>query len=123
MGKLILGLCLGLVASVAGADGVHNKWRVEISGNAESAGRIVLQLAPAEGDPLTATVVVPKGRGENGVARDVRDAVQAAAGKRYDVEVDDGEDVLVKKHGGERDFVITVVENSVQGVRIGVGNE
>jgi hypothetical protein len=123
MRKLILGLCLGLMASAASADGVQNKWRLEISGNAESAGRIVLQLAPAVGDPITAMVAIPVARGENDVARDIRTALQTAAGKRYDVELDDGEDVLVKKHEGERDFVITVVENSVQGVRIDVGAE
>lgn len=123
MRKLLLGICLGLMASVAGADGVENKWRLEFSGNAESAGRIVLALAPAEGDPIRATVVVPYGRPENDVARDVRDALQAQSGKRYSVELDDGEDVLVKKHEGERDFVITIVENSVQGVRINIGAE
>jgi hypothetical protein len=32
-------------------------------------------------------------------------------------------DVLVKKHEGERDFVITIVENSVRGVRINVNAE
>ncbi|RNF86497.1 hypothetical protein [Montanilutibacter psychrotolerans] len=123
MRKLLIGICLGLVASVAGADGVENKWRLEFSGNAESAGRIVLALAPAQGDPIRATVDVPYGRAENDVARDVRDALQAQSGKRYSVEVDDGEDVLVKKHEGERDFVITIVENSVQGVRINIGAE
>jgi len=123
MRKLILGLCLGLLASVASADGVENKWRLEVSGNAESAGHIVLQLAPAEGDPIRMTVDVPKGRGENDIAKDVRDALQAQAGKRYSVETDDGEDVLVKKHEGERDFVITIVENSVLGVKINVDAE
>jgi hypothetical protein len=48
----------------------------------------------------------------------VRDALQAAAGARYDIEVDDGEDVLVKKRDGERNFIVTVVANSVQGVKI-----
>lgn len=123
MHKWILGLCLGLVASAALADGVENKWRLQFSGNAESAGRIVLQLAPAVGDPIRATVAVAKGRSENGVARSVRDALQSQAGKRYSIEVDDGEDVLVKKHDGERDFVVTLVENSVRGVRIQVDAE
>lgn len=118
MRKPILGLCLALAASVAFADGVENKWRLEFSGNAESDGRIVLELAPAQGEPLRATVEIRKGTSENDVARAVMAALQAQAGKRYDVEVDDGEDVLVKKHHGERDFVITIVENSVQGVRI-----
>ncbi len=123
MRKWIFGLCLGLVASAALADGVENKWRLEFSGNAESAGRIVLELAPAVGAPIRATVDVADGRSENGVARAVRDALQAQAGARYDIEVDDGEDVLVKKHDGERDFVVTIVENSVRGVRIEVDAE
>ena len=78
----------------------------------------MLELAPAEGEPLRATALISKGRSENGVARDVSAALQAQAGKRYDVEVDDGEDVLVKRHDGERKFVVTIVENSVRGVRI-----
>ena len=123
MRRLILGLCLGLVATMASAGGVENKWRLEVSGNAESAGHIVLELAPAVGDPIRATVDIPKGRGENDVAKDIRDALQAQAGKRYSVETDDGEDVLVKKHEGERDFVITIVENNVLGVKLNVDAE
>ena len=118
MHKSLLGLGLVLVASLACAAGVENKWRLQFSGGAESDGRIVLALAPAVGAPLRATARIRNGRSENGVARDVAAALQAQAGKRYDIEVDDGEDVLVKKHDGERDFVITIVENSVRGVRI-----
>ncbi|MFC5579231.1 hypothetical protein ACFPOA_14550 [Lysobacter niabensis] len=123
MHKLLSGLCLGLAASLAFAAGVENKWRLQFSGNAESDGQIVLQLAPSEGDPMTATVAIHKGRGENSVARDVRDALREQVGKRYHVEVDDGEDVLIKKHRGEHDFVVTIVENSVEGVRIGTNAE
>jgi hypothetical protein len=117
MHKLLSGLCLGLAASLAFAAGVENKWRLQFSGNAESDGQVVLQLAPSEGDPMTATVAIHKGRGE------VRDALREQVGKRYHVEVDDGEDVLIKKHRGERDFVVTIVENSVQGVRIDTNAE
>jgi len=123
MHKPFLGLGLVLATSLAFASGVENKWRLQFSGGAESDGRIVLELAPAEGEPLRATAQISKGRSENGVARDVAAALQAQAGKRYDVEVDDGEDVLVKKHRGERDFIVTVVENRVRGVGIGVDAE
>ena len=123
MRKLMLGLGLALMASVASADGVENKWRLEFSGNAETAGRIVLQVAPAKGKPIRAIVAIPKGRAENDVARDVSAALQAAASDRYNVEMDDGEDVLVKKQDGERDFVVTIVENSVQGVKIEIDAE
>jgi hypothetical protein len=123
MRKRILGVCLALVASAAFAAGVENKWRLEFSGNAESGGRIVLELSPAEGEPIRASADIARGLGENDVARSVRNALQAAAGSRYGVEVDDGEDVLVKKHEGERDFIVTIVENSVRGVSIGVDAE
>ncbi len=123
MRKCILGLGLALMASVASADGVENKWRLEFSGNAETAGRIVLQVAPAKGKPIRATASIPKGRAENDVARDVSAALQAAASGHYNVEMDDGEDVLIKKQDGERDFVVTIVENSVQGVKIGIDAE
>ena len=124
MRKWILAASLALAASTAvAADGVENKWRVEVSGNAETAGRIVLQLAPSKGEPIQAVATVVNGRAENDVARDVSAALQSVASGQYDVEVDDGEDVLVKKQGGERDFVITVVENTVQGVRVEIDAE
>src|SRR6478735_12833241 len=118
MRRRLLGAGLALLATGALAAGVQNKWRLEFSGNAESDGRVVLELSPEQGEPQRATVDIRKGRSENGVARDVRDALKAQAGQRYAVEVDDGEDVLVKKRRGEQDFVVTIVENTVDGVRI-----
>ncbi|HVI58530.1 MAG TPA: hypothetical protein VM619_06600 [Luteimonas sp.] len=123
MRKLVLGIALSLAATAAWADGVHNKWRVEVSGNAESDGSIVLLLAPVEGEPLRVQADVAQGLGENDVARSLRAALQAQAGRRYNVEIDDGEDVLVKKKPAERDFVITVAGNSVRGVRIEIDAE
>ena len=120
----ILAASLALAASTAvAADGAENKWRVEVSGNAETAGRIVLQVAPAKGEPIRAVASIANGRAENDVAKDVSAALQSVASGQYNVEVDDGEDVLIKKQGGERDFVITVVENTVQGVRVEIDAE
>lgn len=123
MRRMLLGAGFALLATAAMAAGVQNKWRLEFSGNAESDGRIVLELSPEQGEPQRATVEIRKGRSENGVARDVRDALKAQAGQRYTVEVDDGEDVLVKKRRGEHDFVVTVVENTVDGVRLNIDAE
>ena len=119
----ILAAGLALAMSNAGADGVENKWRIEVDGNARTAGRIVLQVAPAKGEPIRAVAIISNGRKENDVARDVSAALQKVATNHYNVEVDDGEDVLVKKQDGERNFVVTVVENTVQGVNIAVDAE
>ena len=119
----ILAAGLALAMSNAGADGVENKWRIEVEGNARTAGRIVLQVAPAKGEPIRAVAIISNGRKENDVARDVSAALQKVASNHYNVEVDDGEDVLVKKQDGERNFVVTVVENTVQGVNIAVDAE
>ena len=119
----ILAAGLALAMSNAGADGVENKWRIEVDGNARTAVRIVLQVAPAKGEPIRAVAIISNVRKENDVARDVSAALQKVASNHYNVEVDDGEDVLVKKQDGERNFVVTVVENTVQGVNIAVDAE
>ena len=123
MRKQILGLGLAMLATIALAAGANNKWRLQCSGGADSDGRIVLEFTPVAGQPMRATVQIHEGRTENGVAQDINAALRAQVGARYNVEVDDGEDVLVKKKRGEHDFMLTIVENSVQGVRLNPDEE
>ena len=50
---------------------------------------------------------IRSGRAENNVAKDVRDAFAAKLSpERYTVEVDDGEDILIKKKEGQPDFAL-----------------
>jgi len=118
MRTTLIAAALVLLASAAGAQSLENQWRLELSGNAEAAGRIVLQVAPAQGEPIRAVANIVQGRGENDVASDIVAALQASLGNQYVVEGDDGEDIVVRKQQGDFDFVVTVVENSVPGVRI-----
>jgi hypothetical protein len=106
-----------LAPAVAGAS-PSNKWRIEVSGGADSDGSIVITLAPVGQEPVTISVDVPKGTGENRVAKQIRDAFRAKVDEHYKSEVDDGEDVLVKKRRGNPDFELTLASNSVQGVRL-----
>lgn len=115
--SLLPGLVLLLATAAAAAD--SNKWRLQSSGGAESDGVISLRLVPRDGEPIEVVVAIGKGTGENAVARAIRDALQAQASARYRSEVDDGEDVLVKKRGGQPDFELVVHANTVKGVRIG----
>lgn len=112
-------LAMLLVLASASALAVpSNKWRLEVSGGASSDGEIVLAVKPEAG--LAAEVVVPIGRAdsENQVAAKIADALDAAAGADYAVERDDGEDVLVKRRAGAGLFEVTLVRNTVAGVRI-----
>ena len=116
-------LMLG-VSACAGDLSYSNKWRVECSGNAESGGRIELRVTPRGEPATTVTVDVERGRSENGVARDIRDALaEQLPSDTYDVETDDGEDVLLKKNLGESNFALELVSSTVKDVRIVLDRE
>jgi hypothetical protein len=117
MSRVLL-LLLALFVGTASALPVENKWRLEFSGNAESDGRIVLAITPRDGTRREVVVAIERGTGENKVARTVMRALDEAVGDDYHVEVDDGEDVLIKRRRGRPVFNVTVVDNSVRGVRI-----
>jgi hypothetical protein len=119
--KFLAACALCAVALISGSiqampDG-SNKWRLEFSGAAESAGEIVLEIAAPNETPIEVKAVIDGNDGENRVARKVKRAIDRQAGRIVDAELDDGEDVLVKRHLF-RQFSIRLVSNSVKGVRI-----
>jgi hypothetical protein len=119
---LALAVACMLASGAATAD-PSNKWRIQISSDADSAGGIVFDLVPVGGAPASVTVQVPADTDENDVADLIRSAMRAQLGTSYNVEVDDGEDVLVKKADGAADFDLQVRENTVDGVRINLDTE
>lgn len=115
-----------LLAALAFADAspTSNKWRVELDGQALTTGALVFRVTPRQGEATEINVKVRSGRAENNVAKDVRDAFAATLSpERYTVEVDDGEDVLVKKKDGQPDFALELVESTVQNVSVKVQGE
>lgn len=115
-----------LLAALAFADAptASNKWRIELSGQALTTGELVFRVTPRQGEATDISVNIRSGRGENDVAKDVRDAFAARLSpQRYSVEVDDGEDILVKKKEGQPDFSLELLEASVQNVSIKVEGE
>jgi hypothetical protein len=110
--------------SFADTPSSSNKWRIELKGKALSTGEIQFRVTPREGDSVDVTANIRSGRAENNVAKDVRDAFAAKLSpERYTVEVDDGEDVLIKKKSGQPDFALELVESDVQHVSIKVEGE
>jgi hypothetical protein len=115
---LLLALSSGLALASP-----SNKWRIQVSSDADSDGVVVFHVAPIKSPPIDITVQVPKNAGENHIARLIRDTLRAKLGDRYKIEIDDGEDVLLKKRTGGSDFDLTITQKTVAGVRITLDRE
>jgi hypothetical protein len=111
--------------AAAPAPALHysNKWRLEVSEGANNDGVIRFRFTPKDGTAFEIPVNLKKGRGEDGCARDIRDTFKKTLDKKaYKVEVDDGEDVLVKVRKGPN-VAIQIVEHTVKGTRINLDRE
>lgn len=113
-------LCFVVAPSALAGD--SNKWRLQFSGAAESAGEMVLEIVPTGKEPVLVTVPIERNDGENRVARKIKSAIDRQAGQWVDAELDDGEDVLVKRHFF-RQFTIRLVSSTVKDVRINFDTE
>jgi phage tail sheath gpL-like len=115
-------IALLCAAALPARAGQSNKWRLQFSGAAESAGELVLEIVPAGKTPVRVSVAIERNDGENRVARKVKTAIDRQAGRWVDAELDDGEDVLVKRHFFRR-FSIALVSSTVKDVRINFDHE
>ncbi|AKC85884.1 hypothetical protein WQ53_03020 [Pseudoxanthomonas suwonensis] len=95
-----------------------------MDGRAKVDGEIELSVVPEGGAPSSVVVTIPRGTSENSAARLVRDTLRNTFGKDvYHVEVDDGEDVLVKVRGSTPDFDLIVVRNTADGLKVRLQRE
>ena len=115
---------LAAILLVSGCtSGASNKWRIEMSESAKSDGNIVFRIAPEGEDPIDVDIRVFDHTSENQVAHRIRnELLEQLPPQRFTVEVDDGEDVLLKKRKGEN-FRLNLVSNTVKSVRINLDRE
>jgi len=100
-----------------------NKWRIEVKEGANNDGVVRFEVTPKGEAMIPVTVTIKEGRSENGVASDVKNAFKAVLDtKRFHVEGDDGEDVLVKRKSGP-DFSLKLVESTLRGTHFDVERE
>lgn len=122
--RTCLALGFGLLLASGGVSASpSNKWRLEFSGAAESAGEIVLRIQPVGGEAVEVSTRIEGNDGENRVAGKVRDTLKAALKADYRIERDDGEDVLVKRRWGRPLFEVSLVSSTVKDVRINFDRE
>jgi len=95
-----------------------SKWRLKFDHWAEVDGELVLRIAPLNGTPVDVSTKISKDTTENAAAELVAGALKAQLGKGYKVEVDDGEDVVIKKTGKTPKFEVTLVSSSVTGLNL-----
>lgn len=116
------GLLAAFAATAADPDPA-GKWRLAFDHWAENDGELVLRVAPLNGAPIDVTTKVTKNMTENTVADLVKGSLRTQLGKGYKVEVDDGEDVLIKKAGKTPKFVVTLVSSSVTGLELKIRHD
>jgi hypothetical protein len=100
-----------------------NKWRLQISEGANNDGVMNFRVTPKGGSAIDVPVSLKKGRGEDGCARDIRDTFKKTLDKEiYRIELDDGEDVLIKVRKGPY-VSIELVDSTVKGTRVNFDRE
>ena len=77
--RLCIVFLLASCASLPALAAESNKWRLEFSGAAESAGELVIEIAPKGREPVRVTVLIERNDGENRVARKVKTAIDRQA--------------------------------------------
>ena len=101
-----------------------NSWRIEVSEGANSDGEFVFHVTPKGGKTQVITVKVDDGESEDHVARTIKNAFEKQLDtSKYDIEIDDGEDVLVKKDLTEPTFALQIVSSTVKSVRLHLQKE
>jgi hypothetical protein len=93
-----------------------NKWRIKCDEGADNHGNVLFRITVKGQEPIDVRVYISRGRSENGVAKDITAMLDSVLDKkRFHVERDDWEDVLIKKRGDGPDFTVQVIESTLQG--------
>ena len=117
-------LPLALVQAPAALARESKKWRLQVSGKAKSGGVTSLRITDHDGQVWNVDCAVEDGTGENAVARTIRDCLKENLPQdHFHLEVDDGEDVLIKRRFGTNKFDFEVVDNTVEHVRLNLDRE
>ena len=102
----------------------ENKWRIQCSEGAKSNGTIVFRITPVGGDAIEVHAFVKDGTRANKIAKVIRNAFrESLPARQFKVEVEDNEDVLVKRRLGKPKFGLEVLSVGVRAVRINLDRE
>jgi hypothetical protein len=96
-------------------------YRISVDDDANSDGEIVFRVTKKDGTTKDVTVAIKKGTNENSVAGAIKKAfVEQLGTKDYNIEMEDGENVIIERSGGKGDTSLVLVSNSVKNVNVKV---
>ena len=96
-------------------------YRISVNEDAESDGEIVFRLTPKGGTAQDVKVAITKGTSENNVAGEIKKAFVAQIGtKDYNIEMEDGENVILERSMGAKDYSLVLVSSTVEGITVKV---
>jgi|KBSSwiStaDraftv2_1062776.scaffolds.fasta_scaffold3106286_1 hypothetical protein len=114
---LAAGLLLAVGASITQAEPAA-KWRIQFDDYTSNDGTITFHVAPDGGTAVDVETKIKKGTGASTVARSVKDSLKASLGKGYDVETDDGQDVVIRAVSKTPKFDLTLTGSTVAGLSV-----
>jgi hypothetical protein len=96
-------------------------YRISVDDDADSDGEIVFRLTPKGGTAQDVKVAIAKGTRENNVAGEIKKAFVAQIGtKDYNIEMEDGENVIIERDMGAKDYSLVLVGSTVKGITVKV---
>ena len=108
-------------AAPAGKLSYTDDYRISVDEDAESDGEIVFGLTPKGGTTQEVKVSIKKGTSENNVAGEIKKAFVAQIGtKDYNIEMEDGENVIIERSMGAKDYSLVLVSSTVKGITVKV---
>jgi len=114
---LVTSLILAAAASVAQADPAA-KWRIQFGEYSANDGTITFHVAPEGGTAVDIETKISKGSGATSVARKVNDSLKASLGDGYDIETDDGQDVIIRAVSKTPKFDLTLAGSTLAGTSV-----
>lgn len=106
------------VATLAARADPASKWRIQFANYTNNDGTITFHVAPEGGTAVDVEAKISKGSGATTVARTVKDSFRAKLGEGYDVETDDGQDVIVRAESKTPKFDLTLAGSTLAGLSV-----
>jgi hypothetical protein len=96
-------------------------YRISVDDDADTDGEIVFRVTPKGGTATDVKVAIKKGTSENEIARTIKRAFEDQLGtKEQNIEMEDGENVIIERSMGSKDISLVLVSSTVKGVDIKV---